>query len=342
MAEAIIRRVSLPSRATPAVRPGSEVGPETVIARRRLPGPSFSVPVAGPLHRRAAEAATAILARPGAAVLVDQPIARAGRHEVRSPQDAIFIGYSSVDGTALLASAGPAEQILGHVQGLVESVSPQAIAIRVVGARLASVGGGGAPVHGTLLMGVATPADELRPNAIDAGAEGRIVVGGAWASAETLTRARAIGVAGIVVGGLHARSLADVAAGLSRRRALGAEQGDFGILVVEGFGRVGLEPALFAWLAAQEGRQACLSGAEHDLIVQGAPPAPRRRRPPAVGERVVGVRRPTLGMTGVLTSVLSNLHAPSSGILAASGMVRLDDGRLVPVPLANLEAVLPG
>jgi hypothetical protein len=196
-------------------------------------------------------------------------------------------------------------------------------------------------VHGPLLIGVTGPGDELRPSAIDAQAEGRIVVGGAWASAETLTRARAIGVAGLILGGIHARALAEMNASLSRRRALGAGQADFGILVLEGFGRVGIESMLFAWLAAQGGKMACLAGNEGELFVHDAPPAPRRSNPAVVGDRVVGTRRPTLGLTGVLVSLLPDLHAPSSGIPAVSGMVRLDDGRLMPIPLANLETVTP-
>jgi hypothetical protein len=38
---------------------------------------------------------------------------------------------------------------------------------------------------------------------------------------------------------------------------------------------------------------------------------------------------------------LEDLHATPSGIATRMGLVRFEDGRLAPVPLANLEATLP-
>ena len=115
--------------------------------------------------------------------------------------------------------------------------------IEVPAARLRGVGGSGEAVHGELVVGVPNPGDELRAAAIDAGATGKILVGGSRASAETLTRARAMGVAGIVLGGVLDKELRDFEAIQRRRREAGGMTGSFGILLVEGFGKVGIDPS---------------------------------------------------------------------------------------------------
>jgi len=183
--------------------------------------------------------------------------------------------------------------------------------------------------------------EELRAAAIDVGATGKIVVGGSRASAETLTRARAMGVAGIVLGGVLDKELRDFEAIQRRRREIGGLTGSFGVVLLEGFGKVGIDPQRFAWFRAHAGRMASLFGAEGLLYVHDASPAPGRRTLPQVGERVIAHRRPFQGRAGVLVAELDDLHAAPSGIPTRMGLVRFEDGRLAPVPLANLEATLP-
>jgi len=218
-----------------------------------------------------------------------------------------------------------------------------AVVVEVPAARLRGVGGSGEAVHGELVVGVPSPEDELRAAAIDTGATGKIVVGGSRASAETLTRARAMGVAGIVLGGVLDKELRDFEAIQRRRSEAGGMTDAFGILLVEGFGKVGIDPQLFAWFRAHAGRVASLFGADGLLYVYDAAPLPWRRPLARVGDRVIAHRRPFQGRGGVLVALLDDLHAAQSGIPTRMALVRFEDGRLAPVPLANVEAtVLPG
>jgi hypothetical protein len=191
------------------------------------------------------------------------------------------------------------------------------------------------------VIAVHEPGEELRAAAIDANATGKIVVGGSRASAETLTRARAMGVAGIVLGGVLDKELRDFEAIQRRRREIGGLTGSFGIVLVEGFGKVALDIQLFEWLRAHQGHVASLFGDQQLVYVYDGVPPPARRPLPRVGERVVAHRRPYQGRGGVLVSILDELHATPSGIGCRMALVRLEDGRLTPVPLANLEAVGP-
>jgi hypothetical protein len=230
---------------------------------------------------------------------------------------------------------------VGHIRGEVTEVDSDAIEIRVSGAMLAGVGGSGGAVHGELRVAVHEPGEELRAGAIDVSATGRILVGGSRASAETLTRARAMGVAGIVLGGILDKELREFQATQRRRRQVGGVQGTLAVVLLEGFGKVGLDPGLFAWFQAHEGRLASLFGDSARLYVYDADPPPGRRALPRAGDRVIAHRRPFAGLTGELVRVLDGGHAAPSGVPARSGLVRFDDGLTAIVAMANLEATEP-
>jgi hypothetical protein len=336
----VVHRVRLPTGANVLVEVGHEVEPAEVLANRRVVGEGSTIPVSSRLRRSPAKAADLLVARPGTALGAGEPLAADGRgREVVVPEACLFLGYDADDGTALVAPLGEAEPVIGHVRGTVATVAPEAIEISVPGAMLTGVGGSGGAVHGELMLAVSAPGDELRATAIDVNATGRILVGGSRASAETLTRARAIGAAGIVLGGILDKELRDFEAGQERRREVGAPQAEFAIAVLEGYGKVGLDTALFGWLSANDGHMASLFGADARLYVYDADPPPARRVLPRAGDRVIAHRRPFAGTSGRLERVLPALHATPGGVVARSGTVRFDDGRSAIVPIANLEAI---
>lgn len=335
----VVHRVRLPVGATPLVEEGHEVEPAEVLATRRPPGEGRAIGVAAALRRSPADAEAWVVVRPGS-VLADGELLASDAHgrEVRVLGDCLYLGYDPNDGSALVAPLLGSEPIVGHVRGQVASVGADAIEIRVAGARIAGVGGSGSAVHGELRVAVHAPGDELRASAIDVGTTGRILVGGSRASAETLTRARAMGVAGIVLGGVLDKELRDFEATQRRRREIGGQRGDLAILLVEGFGKVGLDVDLFNWFATHDGHMASLFGSSSELYVYDAAPPPARRALPRVGDRVIAHRRPYAGLSGELVRLLPGLHATPAGARVRSGVVRFDDGLTAAVPLANLEA----
>ncbi|HUF07357.1 MAG TPA: hypothetical protein VMP86_08240 [Candidatus Binatia bacterium] len=334
----VLHRVRLPLGAITTVEVGRRVEPSDVLATRRPPGGGTSLPVATRLRRPAAATAELVRAAPGSLLDAGDLLASdESGHEVRVPEACLFLGYDADDGTALVAPLGATQPILGHVRGEVTAVDAEAIEIRVAGALVTGVGGSGAAVHGELRMAVGEPGEELRAGAIDVGATGKIVIGGSRASAETLTRARAMGVAGIVLGGVRDKELRDFEATQQRRREVGV-RGDFAIVMLEGFGKIGLDAGLYAWLRSHEGRMASLFGERALLYVYDADPPPARRALARVGDRVIAHRRPFAGAGGELVRVLDLPHVSASGVTARSGLVRFEDGRSAIVPLANLEA----
>jgi len=334
-----IHRVRLPTGARVIVEIGHEVEPAEVLANRRVAGEGTILPISTRLRRSPAAAAEHLVARPGALLEAGEPIASDGRgREVVVPEACLFLGYDLDDGSALIAPLGTAEPVIGHVRGRVTGISAEAIEIEVPGAVMSGVGGIGGAVHGELMLAVSAPADELRATAIDVNAAGRILVGGSRASGEAMTRARAIGAAGIVLGGVLDKELRDFETAQARRREVGAPHGDFAVLMLEGFGKVALDGALFGWFAAHDGHMASLFGADARLYVYEAEPPPARRVLPRPGDRVLAHRRPFAGGSGRLERILDGLRATPSGVATRAALVRFDDGRSAIVPLANLEA----
>jgi len=338
----VVHRVRLPVGAAAMVEVGHRVEPAEVLATTRTPRGGMSIPVALPLRRSAADAEQFLAVRPGRTLDAGATLASDERgREVRVVEACLFLAYDRDDGSALVAPLGGSEPIVGHVRGEVVSVGAQAIEIRVAGALVAGIGGSGPAVHGELRVAVDEPGAELRAGAIDVGSTGHIVIGGSRASAETLTRARAMGVAGIVLGGVLDKELRDFEAAQARRRELAGVRGDLGVLLLEGFGKVGFDPGLFGWFRAHEGRLASLFGDLARLYVYDADAPPPRRALSVAGDRVIAHRRPHAGQGGTLVRVLDRLQASSSGVVARAGLVRFEDGHTDIVPLANLEATEP-
>lgn len=335
----VVHSVRLPIASTPSVKVGARVQPEDVLATRRPPSDGVTLQVAAALRRPAESASEHLVARPGALLQRGELLARDGRgREVTVPQACLFLGYDPDHGTALLSPLGVEEPIVSHVRGRVTRVTPSTIDVRVAGAVVVGVAGSGAAVHGKLRVAVHDGAEELRAGAIDSDTTGRIVVGGSRASAETLTRARAMGVAGVVLGGVLDKDLRDFEATQARRREVGGAGGDFSIVLLEGYGKIGMDPGVFDWLRRHDGKMVSLFGDEARLYVYDADEPPTRRLLVRAGDRVVGTRRPYAGAGGRLVRILGGLHVVSSGISARSGLVRFEDGRTGIVPLANLEA----
>ncbi|MFN2484953.1 MAG: hypothetical protein ABR509_08545 [Candidatus Limnocylindria bacterium] len=335
---ALDHRVPFPPSARILVAPGDEVRADDALATSRSLGEPIAVPVAARLRCDARDGARHLIGRPGVTVRTREKLAAWHGREVRSPVDGLLIGYSRTDGVALLAPFGGETAIVGHVRGTVTAVEPSSVVVSVPAARIGGVHASGDAVHGELMIGVRSPADELRAGQVDVSATGRILVGGSRASAETLARARAMGIAGIVLGGILDKELRDFTAIQERREKMGGLTGSFALLLVEGYGKVALDPGLFAWLSDHQGHEASLFAGEGVLYVYDAAPPPPRRVPAHDGDRVVIHRRPHQGSSGRVERVFDQVHAAASGLLARHAVVALEDGTRAVMPLANLEA----
>ena len=99
---------------------------------------------------------------------------------------------------------------------------------------------------------------ELRSGSVDVGLAGNILVVGSRIDAETLTRARAMGVRGIIVAGLASKERRDFLASEDRQRAALHRLPPFAVLVLEGAVRRPLAGPVMDVLEALEGHEVAI------------------------------------------------------------------------------------
>ncbi|MEO8272670.1 MAG: hypothetical protein ABI620_01220 [Chloroflexota bacterium] len=180
---------------------------------------------------------------------------------------------------------------------------------------------------------VVTDADgELRATHVDVGAAGAIIVAGARIDAEALTRARAVGIRGVIVAALGIKEQRDFLASERRGRAAVHGLPPFGILVLEGAARRAIPSALMAMFRALEGGMVAIVGSPAALIVDDASVELPR---PAAG--LVRVRSgPLAGAEGTWAGLAGPRRFPA-GVTLEAAFVRFGGRPPVAIPIGDLE-----
>jgi hypothetical protein len=237
-----------------------------------------------------------------------------------------------VGGRWRLAVGEPGLMLEAPASGIVRDIRPGVgIALQVAGSAIDGVRAIGAPARGRLEVAGGGDGD-VRATGLDVGRAGAILVIGGRVDAETLTRARAMGIRGIVVGSLTAKDLRDYAASEARQRASLHRLPPFAVLVLDGAIRRGVASPVRAALAALAG---------HDVAIAADPPQllfdPGSVRLPPVAPDLVRVRQGAWGGREGRWVGPAGLRQFRGRVRLESGFVRFDDGPPVALPLADLE-----
>lgn len=229
-----------------------------------------------------------------------------------------------------VASGALADPIDAPFAGIVREVRPgTSITVRAAGRGLRGVVALGGPTRGRLQ---GSPDSELRAGGLDVSSAGTILVVGSRVDAETLTRARAMGVRGVVVTGLSSKERRDFLASEARQRSALHRLPPFAVLVLDGAVRRPVAGAVAALLGALSGHEVAIV-TDPPMLVFDIPglvvptPAPdlvRVRGGPLGGreghfEKAIGARR------------------FGGGVHLEACLVRFADGTTAAVPLGDLE-----
>ncbi len=234
-----------------------------------------------------------------------------------------------------IASSDHHDPMDAPVTGIVREVRTGiGLSLRAAGAALSGVVALGDPTRGRLEL--ATDRDgELVPRSLDVGSAGAILVVGARIDAEALTRARAMGIRGVVVATLPGKDRRDFLASEARQRAALHRLSPFGVLVLHGAQRRPIGEAEMALLERLAG---------HDVAIVGDPPAllfdPEGGRLPPEPPDAVHVRSgPYAGRRGRWAGLAGQRRFPGATHLEA-GFVRFGDDPPIALPLADLERLV--
>ena len=223
------------------------------------------------------------------------------------------------------------EALDAPADGRVEQVHPgSGLALRVAGAGIPGVAAVGGPSRGRL---VTFPADaDLRTGALDVGLAGAIAAVGARVDAETLTRCRATGLRGVVVANLSDKERRDFLASEARQRAGYHGIAPFAVLILDGAVRRPIASPVRALLESIDGREVAIVGDPPMLVFD-----PAGAEMPEVPADFVRIGSgPAAGREATWVADLG-IRRFRAGVRLRAGLVRLDDGSEVAVPLADLE-----
>jgi hypothetical protein len=189
----------------------------------------------------------------------------------------------------------------------------------------------GGPASGRLVV-VTGPDGEVRAPHIDVSEAGSILVAGARIDAEALTRARAVGVRGVIVAALGVKERRDFLASERRGRAAVHGLPPFAILVLDGAAGRPIASPVMAAFRAMEGRSVALVADPACVVLED-----RDLELPLPADDLIRVRSgPLVGAEGTWAGLAGPRRFPG-GVVMEAGLVRFGDRPPVAVPLGDLE-----
>jgi hypothetical protein len=216
--------------------------------------------------------------------------------------------------------------------GVVHDVQPgTGVTIRTTSSAVLGRSALAGPTWGRLHVATG-PDGELRAQHVDVGAAGAIIVAGARMDAEALTRARAVGIRGVIVSALGIKEQRDFLASERRGRAAVHGLPPFGILVLDGAARRPIASSVMAVFEAAEGSMVAIVGDPPALVIDD----PSVSLPkPAPG--LVRVRSgPLAGAEGTFAGLAGPRRFPA-GVTLEAAFVRFGGRPPVAIPIGDLE-----
>lgn len=196
-------------------------------------------------------------------------IARTGRRFARAVSSPIAgrVIHRRADGDLYVAPIVGRWVVRSTLDGEVSRSDDACVTVEGSAWALQGVAAYGPDAIGELGLAVDSPTDELQPSRIDVRLRDRILIGGARATAESITRAHACGVAAVVAGAAPAGGLSVVYG--EAATASGATTGPEAptVLCLIGFGSAPLPHEVFTPLVALVGARAAVHTASARLFV---------------------------------------------------------------------------
>ena len=354
------KRRLLPIPGTVSVKAGDLVRPDSLVAQTELPGKVHSINVANLLGVAPDEVREFLIKKEGDRVEKDEvfaenkPFIKWFKTEVRAPIQGTIDSVSTVTGQVLFRQPPRPLELMAYVEGTVSEVHPgQGVTINTTCTLVQGIFGVGGETWGELVMGVKAPEETLTPEQLTPAMKGKVVVGGAFLGAATLARAKDIGVAALVVGGIHDKDLRALLGYDLGVAITGTEKVGLTLILTEGFGTIPMAAKTFALLTKYAGHKASVSGATQiragvirpEIIIPAdgeSQATPRESVEPGgirVGAQVRIIRDPLFGRIGQVTALPHELKQIETESHVRVLEVSFPDKTSAVIPRANVEII---
>ncbi len=356
----------LPLKGTVLVNVGDRVAPDTIVARTELPGTMQTVKLAQLLGVEPQDLPALLLVEKGQQVRKGDVLARTKgifgmfKTEIKSPVTGCLELISEQTGNLGIRQPPTPVEKDAYIHGEITQIIPdEGVVVACEGALIQGIFGVGGERRGEIAVVSSSPEEVLDEANMLPEHAGKIVVGGSCVTQRALHRAAELGVLGIVAGGIVDRDLIEYL-----RSALGDPSYDIGVaitgqepipftlMVTEGFGRIRMAERTFKLLQSLQGRIASMNGATQiragvirpEVVVSLSESAPTESASRDSGTLDIGtpiriIREPYFGQLAVVSALPSELQQVESETMVRVLQARLDDGREVTVPRANVEII---
>lgn len=356
----------LPLKGTVIVKEGDRVTPDTVVARSEIPGIVQTVKLAEQAGVEPGEIKNILRVKIGDKIekgtILAQTKGMFGLFKSDYPSKVEGVLELIVEATGHLGIRTPPTPIekTAYIQGRIKQVLPgEGVVVECEGALVQGIFGVGGERLGQLMTLTSRADEPLTDALIKPEHRGKIVVGGSNVSLAALKKAAEVGVVGIVVGGVVDRELIDYLRGALNNPTFdigvaitGQEPISFTLLVTEGFGTIRMAERTFSLLKSLEGKVGSINGATQiragvirpEVIVplEGGQTtiAPETEGGQlTIGTPIRVIREPYFGLLGTVTGLPTELTQVESETMVRVLQTKLEDGREVMVPRANVEII---
>lgn len=358
----VVKRIRrLPIKGEVLVKDGDRVHPDTVIARAMLPGVLQTIKLSEKLGVEHRDAPDAFLLKPGDPIAKGQLIAETKglfgkffRATVMSDFDGTVESISEVTGNVLVREPSVPVDVTAYIEGFIADVLPQEGAVvETRGAMVQGIFGVGGERTGIIRTAVNSPREVLEASHIQDSDAGKILVGGCCISFDAIVKASQIGVSGLIAGGVKDSDLTkflgyDIGVAITGQEAI-----NLTIMVTEGFGSLPMADRTLDLLKSLDGKKASINGATQiragvirpEIIVpltenvEGAKVPDQSAFELRPGAAIRVIREPYFGELATVTDLPSQLMVVDSGTEVRVLKAKLEDGREVLVPRANVEII---
>ena len=351
----------LPISGDVLVKVGDQVNARDVVAQTFMPGDITPLNMANLLSMPPQDVPECMIKKVGDRISIGEPIARTKgifgmfKNEYKAKVEGTLESISNVTGQAIIRGAPIPVQVLAYLPGTVVEVIPnEGVIIENEVTFVQGIFGIGGETFGKIVMACKSADQELTDDLIHANMKGCIVIGGARMTYPAIQKAKQVGAAAVVSGGIDDQDLKQFLGYDLGVAITGQERVGLTLVVTEGFGEISMAHRTFKLLHDRQGDDASVNGATQiragvmrpEILVPLSKEERAREREPIhsegqleLGAPVRVIRDPYFGLIGEVAQLPHEPFVLDSGSKARVLEVKFDSGESVVVPRANVELI---
>jgi hypothetical protein len=289
----------------------------------------------------------------GESIAQTRPLIKWFKTTCTSPVEGNVEKISDVTGQVLIRQKPRPVELRAYVDGRVAEVFPgEGVAVETRCAFIQGIFGVGREQAGEILVAASSPDIPLEADLIPSDCKDKIIVGGSFVTRDAISAANKGGAVGIIVGGMHAKTLNEILGYDLGVAITGAEDIPTTVVCTEGFGQIAMAARTFDLCGELDGRRASISGATQiragvirpELIVpikDGTQEAAEKAEASAleIGDLIRVIREPYFGRIGKVAALPPELTRVESETKVRILEMEFPDGEKAVLPRANIELI---